>query len=93
MVIEVVPARLHALAGMLEAASTRAARVGAAGDGAGVGGPLGPAVTGLCETVSTAAGCLAGELTWLRSAVATAAESWQQLDGGLLPGRGAQVPR
>ncbi|MCZ2811528.1 hypothetical protein O2W15_08775 [Modestobacter sp. VKM Ac-2979] len=93
MVIEVVPARLYALAGVLDAASVRAAQVGAAGDGAGVGGPLGPVVAGFGETVATAGGCLAGELTWLRSAVATAADSWQQLDGELLPGRGAAVPR
>lgn len=93
MVIEVVPARLYALAGVLDAASARAAQVGAAGDGAGVGGPLGPVVAGFGETVATAGGCLAGELAWLRSAVATAADSWQQLDGALLPGRGAAVPR
>ena len=93
MVIEVVPARLYALAGVLDAASARATQVGAPADGAGVGGPLGPVVAGFGETVAAAAGCLAGELAWLRSAVATAADSWQQLDGELLSGRGAAVPR
>ncbi|MCZ2838411.1 hypothetical protein [Modestobacter sp. VKM Ac-2985] len=93
MVIEVVPARLYALAGVLDAASARAAQVGAAGGGAGVGGPLGPVVAGFGETVAAAGGCLAGELAWLRGAVTTAAGSWQQLDGGLLPVRGTVVPR
>ncbi|MCZ2806302.1 hypothetical protein O2W18_14400 [Modestobacter sp. VKM Ac-2983] len=93
MVIEVVPARLYALAGVLDAASVRAGQVAAAGDGAGVGGPLGPVLADFGETVATAGGCLAGELAWLRGAVTTAAGSWQQVDAGLLPGRGTAVPR
>lgn len=93
MVIEVVPTRLYAVARVLEAASARAGQIGAAGGGAGVGGPLGPAVAGLHETVAAAGGCLAGELAWLGSAVAAAADSWHQLDGELLAGRGAARPR
>ena len=92
MAIEVLPVQLHALAGVLDGASVRAAQAGAAVDPAPVGGPLGPAVLGFTETVHTAGSCLAGELSWLSGAVAAAADSWLHLDGSLLPARGAGVP-
>jgi hypothetical protein len=91
MVIEVVPEQLYALAGVLDAAASRAAQAGtglAAGrsSGGAVGGPLGEAVVGFCETAQTAAGCLDGELVWLGRTVAAAADSWLGLDARLLRG-------
>ena len=91
MAIEVVPAELYALAGVLDAGSVRAAQAGTAVDGAQVGGPLGAAVTGFCETVRTAGSCLSGELAWLGAAIAAAADSWSQLDGSLRPPRGTEL--
>ncbi|CCH90326.1 protein of unknown function [Modestobacter italicus] len=90
MAIEVVPAELYALAGVLDGAAVQAARVATAADADPVGGPLGPAVAGFCETARTAGRCLAGELGWLSAAVTTAADSWLGLDERLLPvlGRG-----
>jgi hypothetical protein len=93
MAIEVVPAQLHALAGVLEAGSVRAAQAAGAVDGADVGGPLGAAVAGFCEAVHTAGGCLAGELAWLGGAVAATADSWLRLDGSLRPLAGAGLPQ
>ena len=55
-------------------------------------GAVGPAVVALGEVLQTAAGCLAGELRWLSSAVAGAADSWLGLDGSLLTVRGAGGP-
>jgi hypothetical protein len=92
MAIEVVPARLYALAGVLDAAAGRAARAGAALTGEPVGGPLGEAVAGFCETARTTGRCLAAELEWLGGAVAAAADSWLGLDGSLLPLAGKGVP-
>jgi len=92
MAIEVVPAQLYALAGVLEAGSVRAAQAAGAVDGADVGGPLGAAVAGFCEAARTAGSCLAGELTWLGGAVAATADSWLRLDGSLRPLAGAGVP-
>jgi hypothetical protein len=92
MAIEVVPAQLYALAGVLDGAAVQADRVGATPVGDPVGGPLGPAVAGFCETVGTTGRCLAGELTWLGEAVTTAANSWLGLDGRLLPVPGRGVP-
>jgi len=92
MAIEVVPAQLYALAGVLEAGSVRAAQVAGAVDGADVGGPLGAAVAGFCEAARTAGSCLAGELTWLAGTVAATADSWLRLDGSLRPLAGAGVP-
>jgi hypothetical protein len=92
MSIEVVPAELHALAGVLQAAADRADRMVAEVPIDPVGGALGAAVLAFGETVRAAAGCVAGELRWLGSAVDGAADSWLGLDGSLLPGRGAGVP-
>jgi hypothetical protein len=92
MVIEVLPAQLYALSGVLDGAAVRAAQAGAAADPAPVGGPLDAAVPGFTETVTTAARCLAGELSWLAGAVTAAADSWLGLDGSLLPARGHGVP-
>ncbi|MFQ1001816.1 hypothetical protein [Modestobacter sp. SSW1-42] len=92
MAIEVLPVELYALAGVLDGASVRAVQVGAAVEPQPVGGPLGGAVLGFTETVRTAGGCLAGELSWLGGAVAAAADSWLHLDGSLLPARGSGVP-
>jgi hypothetical protein len=91
MSIEVVPAELYALAGVLRAAADRAGRAAAEVPDAAVGGSVGPPLQAFAETVRTAAGCLAGELRWLGSAVAGAADSWLGLDGSLLPGRGVAV--
>jgi hypothetical protein len=92
MAIEVVPAQLYALSGVLDAAAGSAARAGAAPDGAGAGGPVGDAVAGFCEAVRTTGRCLAGELGWLAGAVAAAADSWLGLDGSLLPVASRGVP-
>ena len=91
MVIEVVPAQLYALAGVLDAAAADVARAAAAlADSGAVGGPLGGAVAGFGETTGTAARCLGGELAWLGGAVSAVADSWLGLDAQLLPvaGRG-----
>jgi hypothetical protein len=92
MAIEVVPAQLYALAGVLDGAAVQAARVGATPADDPVGGPLGPAVAGFCETVRATGRCLAGELGWLGEAVTAAADSWLGLDGRLLPVAGRGVP-
>jgi hypothetical protein len=93
MAIEVVPEQLYALAGVLDAAGGHAGRVGTTVSGGGaVGGPLGQAVAGFCETTQTAGRCLHGELDWLAGAVASAADSWLGLDGRLLPLAGRGVP-
>jgi len=92
MAIEVVPAQLYALAGVLDGAAVQAARVGTTPADDPVGGPLGPAVAGFCETVRATGRCLAGELSWLGDAVTAAADSWLGLDGRLLPVPGRGVP-
>jgi hypothetical protein len=92
MAIEVVPAQLYALAGVLDGAADHARRAGSALTGEPVGGPLGPALAAFTETASTAGRCLAGELSWLGGAVAAAADSWLGLDGALLPVAGRGVP-
>jgi hypothetical protein len=92
MALEVVPAQLYALAGVLDAAADRAAQVRATLADDPVRGPLGDAVAGFCETARTTGRCLAGELSWLGGAVAAAADSWLGLDGSLLPAVGRGVP-
>jgi hypothetical protein len=92
MALEVVPAQLYALAGVLDAAADRAAQAGATLADDPVGGPLGDAVAGFCETARTTGRCLAGELSWLGGAVAAAADSWLGLDGSLVPVVGRAVP-
>ncbi|MGY1837853.1 MULTISPECIES: hypothetical protein [unclassified Modestobacter] len=93
MSIEVVPARLYELAQVLAAAGGQVDGARQLVSGGGVGDPVGPAVTGYAETVRTAAGCLAAELTWLGGAVAAAADSWLGLDGSVLAVRGEGTPR
>jgi hypothetical protein len=92
MAIEVVPAQLYALAGVLDSAAVPAAQAAAALAEDPVGGPLGDAVAAFCETARTAGRCLTGELSWLGGAVAAAADSWLGLDGSLLPVAGRGVP-
>jgi hypothetical protein len=92
MAIEVAPAQLYALAGVLDGAADHARRAGSALTEEPVGGPLGPALAAFTETASTAGRCLAGELSWLGGAVAAAADSWLGLDGALLPVAGRGVP-
>ena len=91
MALEVVPAQLYALAGVLDAAADRAAQAAALADDP-VGGPLGDAVAGFCETARMTGRCLAGELSWLGGAVGAAADSWLGLDGSLVPMVGRTVP-
>ena len=91
MSIEVVPGQLLALAGVLDAAASSAARAAAATVTEPVGGSLGEALAGFCEATGTAAHCLAGELSWLGGAVAATADSWVALDGSLLPAAGQVV--
>ncbi|MGY1749183.1 hypothetical protein [Modestobacter sp. SYSU DS0511] len=93
MAIEVVPARLYDLARVLEAAGGQVGRSGQAVPAAVIGGAVGPAVSAYTETLRTAAGCLAAELSWLGGAVAAAADSWLGLDGSVLPVRGEGTPR
>ena len=92
MSIEVVPAELYALAGVLKAAADAGDRTAAGVPGDPVSGAVGEAVQAFGETLRTAARCLAGELRWLGTAVAGAADSWLGLDGSLLPRRDAAVP-
>jgi hypothetical protein len=92
MAIEVVPAQLYALAGVLDSAAVPAGHAAAVLAEEPVGGPLGEAVAGFCETTRTAGRCLTGELSWLGGAVAAAADSWLGLDGSLLPVAGRGVP-
>jgi hypothetical protein len=92
MVIEVVPAQLYALAGVLEAAADSAGRVAPGVAGASVDGPLGPAVAAFTETVGTAGRCLTGELGWLGRSVAAAADSWLGFDATVLARPGRAVP-
>jgi hypothetical protein len=92
MAIEVVPAQLYALSGVLDAAAGTAARAGTGPAGEEVGGTVGEAVAGFCEAVRTTGRCLTGELGWLAGAVAAAADSWLGLDGSLLPVAGRGVP-
>jgi hypothetical protein len=91
MAIEVVPAQLYALAGVLDAAAAQAARIGGELTAEPVGGPLAEALAVFCETAGTAGRCLGAELEWLGSAVAAAADSWLGLDGSLLPALGRSV--
>jgi hypothetical protein len=93
MPIEVAPAELYALAAALQAAADAGHRTAAEVPGDPVAGAVGEAVQAFGETLRTAAGCLAGELRWLGTAVAGAADSWLGLDGSLLVGRDAGVPR
>jgi hypothetical protein len=93
MSIEVVPGELYALAGVLQAAAGAADRTAAGVPGDPVSGAVGEAVQAFAETLRTAAHCLAGELRWLGTAVAGAADSWFGLDGSLLPRRDAAVPQ
>ena len=92
MPIEVVPAQLYALAGVLDAAAVQVARTGTTLTADPVGGPLADAVAAFCDTTRTAGRCLAAELGWLSGAVAAAADSWLGLDGSLLPIAGRGVP-
>jgi hypothetical protein len=92
MPIEVVPAELYELAAVLQAAADRADLVSSQAPADQVTGAVGPAVLALGEILQTAAACLAGELRWLGSAVAAAADSWLGLDGSLLAVRGTGVP-
>ncbi|WP_299952435.1 hypothetical protein [uncultured Modestobacter sp.] len=93
MSIEVTPAQLYALAEVLAAAAERARQTATAVPGAAVGGPLGAAAVGFGEGVRATGRCLAGELSWLGEVVAAAADSWQQLDGSVLPVAGRGVPQ
>jgi hypothetical protein len=92
MAIEVVPAQLYALAGVVDAAAGTAAQIGSSLTVELPGGPLAEAVADFCETTRTAGRCLAAELSWLGGAVAAAADSWLGLDGSLLPRAGWTVP-
>jgi hypothetical protein len=92
MPIEVVPAELYALAAVLQAAADSGDRAAAGVPDGPVAGAVGEALQAFGETLRTAAGCLVGELRWLGTAVAGAADSWLGLDGSLLPRRDAAVP-
>jgi hypothetical protein len=92
MPIEVVPAELYELAAALHAAADRADLASRQVPADRVTGAVGPAALTLGETLQTAAACLAGELRWLSSAVAGAADSWLGLDGSLLAVQGTGVP-
>ena len=57
-----------------------------------VGGPLQPALEAFLDGHRTAGRALAGELRWLGSAVAAAADSWTRLDGVVVPPVGRLRP-
>jgi hypothetical protein len=85
MSIEIRALEVHALAAVLRDAAGEADWIGVrlAGSPA-VGGPLQPAVEAFLDCHRTAGSALAGELRWLGSAVAGAADSWVRLDGGVV---------
>jgi hypothetical protein len=89
MSIEMPPAELRALAGTLRGAAETAEEIPARLVGAGnVGDDLQPAVEAFLDGHRTAGRALAGELGWLGATVAAAADSWLDLDRGLLASRG-----
>jgi hypothetical protein len=89
MSIEMPPAELRALAGALRGAAGNAGEIPARLDRAGDVGPdLQPAVEAFLDAHRTAGRALAGELDWLGATIAAAAESWLDLDRGLLASRG-----
>jgi hypothetical protein len=88
MSIEMPPAELRALAGTLRGAAETAEEIPARLVEAGnVGDDLQPAVEAFLDGHRTAGRALAGELGWLGATVA-AADSWLDLDRGLLASRG-----
>jgi hypothetical protein len=89
MSIEMPPAELRALAGTLRGAAGNAEEIAARLDRAGdVGSALQPAVDAFLDAHRTAGRALAGELGWLGDTIAAAADSWLDLDRGLLASRG-----
>jgi hypothetical protein len=85
MSIEIRALEVHALAAVLRDAAGEADWVGVRLAGTPhVGGPLQPAVDAFLDCHRTAGRALAGELRWLASAVAAAADSWERLDGALV---------
>ena len=85
MNIEIRALEVHALAAVLRDAAGEADWIGVRLAGSPpVGGPLQPAVDAFLDCHRTAGQALAGELRWLGSAVAAAADSWVRLDGSLV---------
>jgi hypothetical protein len=89
MSIEMPPAELHALAGTVRGAAADAEEIVARLDPAGdVGDALQAAVEAFLDCHRVAGRALAGELDWLGATVAAVADSWLDLDRGLLAARG-----
>jgi hypothetical protein len=88
MSIDVPPAELRVLAGTLRGAAESAEEIPARLDRAGnVGDELQPAAEAFLDGHRTAGRALAGELAWLAATVAAVADSWLDLDRGLLASR------
>ena len=89
MSIEIRALEVHALAATLRDVAGEADLIGVRLAGLpAVGGALQPAVEAFLDCHRTAGRALAGELRWLGSAVAGAADSWVRLDGALVPAAG-----
>ena len=85
MSIEMRALEVHALAAALRDAAGEADLIGVRLEATPpVGGTLQPAVEAFLECHRTAGSALAGELRWLGSAVAAAADSWVRLDAGIV---------
>jgi hypothetical protein len=86
MSIEIRALEVHAMAATLREAAGEADWIGVRLDGTpAVGGALQPAVEAFLDCQRMAGRALAGELRWLGSAVAAAADSWVRLDGAIVP--------
>jgi hypothetical protein len=91
MSIDIRALEVHAMAAALREAAGEADWIGVRLDGTpAVDGALQPAVDAFLDCHRTAGRALAGELRWLASAVAAAADSWVRLDGVIVPPAGRQ---
>ena len=93
MSIDIQAHEVHALAAGLRESAGEAdrVRVGLA-DPPRVDGPLQPAAEAFVESSRTAGRALAGELRWLASTIAAAADSWTRLDAVVVPPAGRPRP-
>ncbi len=93
MSIEIQALEVHALAATLRDTAGEAdwVWVGLA-DPPPVGGPLQSAAEAFVDSSRTAGRALAGELRWLGSTIAAAADSWTSLDAVVVPPAGRLRP-
>ena len=93
MSIEIRAAEVHALAATLRHTAGEADWVWVGRpDAPQAGGPLQPSAEAFVEASRTAGRALAGELRWLASTLAAAADSWTSLDAVVVPPSGGLRP-